>query len=162
VGAAGAVAEIGTRAATSAAGAFSSTVVIPFIGPVAAPIAAAAALAAVLGFAALVSARGGQAEVPFDGQLSMLHKKEMVLPAWAAEPLRQQMRAGPSSGGIFGGAANAGSNLRESTTNNQGDTHLHYGPQYGQQKTMTLEEMLHRDGDRLIRYLKRAKRDKEL
>jgi hypothetical protein len=87
VGAAGGIAEIGTRAATSAAGAFSSTVVIPFIGPVAAPVAAAAALAAVLGFAALISARGGQAEVPFDGQLSMLHKKEMVLPAWAAEPL---------------------------------------------------------------------------
>jgi hypothetical protein len=158
VGAAGAVAEIGTRAATSAAGAFSSTVVIPFIGPVAAPVAAAAALAAVLGFAALVSARGGQAEVPFDGQLSMLHKKEMVLPAWAAEPLRQQMRSGPSSGGIFGSAAAAGASSR--TTNNGGDTHLHYGPQYGSApREMNMDQLLRRDGGRLLRWLKKQQRD---
>jgi hypothetical protein len=157
VGAAGGIAEIGTRAATSAAGAFSSTVVIPFIGPVAAPVAAAAALAAVLGFAALISARGGQAEVPFDGQLTSLHKKEMVLPAWAAEPLRQQLRSGPSSAGIFGAASAAGSSSR--TTNN-GDTHLHYGPQYGgQPKNMSMDDMLRRDGNRLIRFLKKAQRD---
>jgi len=158
VGAAGAVAEIGTRAATSAAGAFSSTVVIPFIGPVAAPVAAAAALAAVLGFAALISARGGQAEVPFDGQLSMLHKKEMVLPAWAAEPLRQQLRSGPSSDGIFGAAAAAGSSSR--TTNNGGDVNLHYGPQYGSQpKDVGLAELLRRDSGHMIRWLKKQQRD---
>lgn len=158
VGAAGAVAEIGTRAATSAAGAFSSTVVIPFIGPVAAPVAAAAALAAVLGFAALISARGGQAEVPFDGQLSMLHKKEMVLPAWAAEPLRAQLRAGPSSAGIFGAASAAGSMSR--TNNNSGDTHLHYGPSYGSApKEMNMDQLLRRDGGRLIRWLKKQQRD---
>jgi hypothetical protein len=158
VGAAGAVAEIGTRAATSAAGAFSSTVVIPFIGPVAAPVAAAAALAAVLGFAALISARGGQAEVPFDGQLSMLHKKEMVLPAWAAEPLRAQLRAGPSSAGIFGAASAAGSTSR--TNNNNGDTHLHYGPSYGSApKEMNMDQLLRRDGGRLIRWLKKQQRD---
>lgn len=157
VGAAGAVAEIGTRAATSAAGAFSSTVVIPFIGPIAAPVAAAAALAAVLGFAALISARGGQAEVPFDGQLSMLHKKEMVLPAWAAEPLRAQLRAGPSSAGIFGAASAAGASSR--TTNNGGDTHLHYGPSYGGDKSMTMDQLLRQDGNRLIRFIKKAQRD---
>lgn len=159
VGAAGAVAEIGTRAATSAAGAFSSTVVIPFIGPVAAPIAAAAALAAVLGFAALVSARGGQGEVGADGQLSVLHKKEMVLPAWIAEPMRQQLRSGGSSAPMFGAAASAGSSVR-SETNNGGDTHLHYGPQYGPQpKGMGMDEMLRRDGNRLIRWLKKQQRD---
>lgn len=159
VGAAGAVAEIGTRAATSAAGAFSSTVVIPFIGPVAAPIAAAAALAAVLGFAALVSARGGQAEVPFDGQLSMLHKKEMVLPAWAAEPLRANLRSGAGSAGVFGGAASAASDIRNSTVNG-GDTHLHYGPQYGAPpREMDMDSLLRRDGNRLIRWLKKQQRD---
>jgi hypothetical protein len=156
VGAAGAVAEIGTRAATSAAGAFSSTVVIPFIGPVAAPVAAAAALAAVLGFAALISARGGQAEVPFDGQLSMLHKKEMVLPAWAAEPLRQQLRGGGSDG-IFGAATAAGASSR--TTNN-GETHLHYGPSYGgKAQDMSMDQLLRRDGNRLLRWLKKQQRD---
>lgn len=158
VGAAGAIAEIGTRAATSAAGAFSSTVVIPFIGPVAAPVAAAAALAAVLGFAALVSARGGQAEVPFDGQMTQLHKKEMVLPAWAAEPLRVGLRAGPGNSALFGGAAAAGASMRDSIANS--NVHFKYAPSYGGvPKEVTMDDLLRRDGDRLERWVRKKARD---
>lgn len=86
--------EVATNAAVAAAGAYKSTVVIPFIGPVAAPAAAALALAAVLGFGALISARGGQERVPYDGQITELHKDEMVLPAWVANPLRSSLAAG--------------------------------------------------------------------
>jgi hypothetical protein len=157
VGATGAIAEIGTRAATSAAGAFSSTVVIPFIGPVAAPIAAAAALAAVLGFAALVSARGGQGEVGQDGQLSVLHKKEMVLPAWIAEPLRQQIRRGGSSAPMFGAAAAAGDTARTSSTSNS-DANFYYQPAHTLQN-VSMSELLRRDGRELRKWLRNEHRN---
>lgn len=157
VGAAGAIAEIGTRAATSAAGAFSSTVVIPFIGPVAAPIAAAAALAAVLGFAALVSARGGQGEVGEDGQLSVLHKKEMVLPAWIAEPMRQQLRSGGSSASMFGAAAAAGGEARTSIANG-GNTNFYYQPQHHNMGA-SLDTLLKQDGQSLRKWLKNEQRN---
>lgn len=89
--AAAGTANITTSAAEAAAGAYKSTVVIPFIGPIAAPAAAALALAAVLGFGALISARGGQGRVPYDGQMTELHKDEMVLPAHIANPLRDSL-----------------------------------------------------------------------
>lgn len=143
VGTAGAITEITGRAATSAAGAFSSTVVIPFIGPVAAPIAAAVALAAVLGFASLLSAAGGIAEVPND-QLAMVHKKEAIIPAWLAEPMRQHYanpRARTSS--IIGGAAMAGADARAAT---HGTINFKYAPAHTMGKDVSLDEMFRRDG----------------
>jgi len=150
VGAAAGVTEIGTRAATSAAGAFSSTVVIPFIGPVAAPVAAAAALAAVLGFAALISARGGQGEVPMDGQLSMLHKKEMVLPEKFAVPLRAALTA-RSSSGMIGSAAAAGSSVRSSNTTNSASPTFNYQPSHTNMDA-SLETLLRKDGRTLRKW----------
>lgn len=147
VGAAAGMTEIGTRAATSAAGAFSSTVVIPFIGPVAAPVAAAAALAAVLGFGALISARGGQERVPYDGQMTELHKDEMVLPAYIASPLRKSLSA-PSSSPMLGSVATAGMQAMSAlTTNNNtgGDVNFNYNPTTNHQST-DMEELLRRDG----------------
>lgn len=158
ISAAAGTAEISNQAAQSAAGAYKSTVVIPFIGPVSAPIAAALALATVLGFASLIHAEGGQAEVPYDGQLSMLHKKEMVLPAWAAEPLRQGLRTGKSSSPIFGGAATQGENVRNSTFNNGGDTIFNYQPQHNNQM-MDMDSLLRRDGATLRKWLKNEHRN---
>lgn len=149
VGATGAIAEIGTRAATSAAGAFSSTVVIPFIGPVAAPVAAAAALAAVLGFGALVSSSGGQGEVPRDGQLSLLHKKETVLPAWIAEPMRR-MFVSPRSSGLAGSAASAGSAARSETSNSSNPS-FYYQPKHTNMGA-DMETLLRRDGRTLRKW----------
>lgn len=116
VAAAAGTAEITTNAAVAAAGAYKSTVVIPYIGPIAAPAAAALALGAVLGFGALISARGGQGEVPYDGQMSMLHKKEMVLPAWIAEPLRQSIKSPRSVAPIMSGAMQGGAMAREAAS----------------------------------------------
>ena len=107
--------EIGNNAGVAAAGAYKSTVVIPFIGPVAAPAAAAIALAAVLGFGALVSSRGGLGEVGRDGQGAILHAKETVLPAYIAEPMRQMFVSPRSrSGGFAAPAAQAGAAARAS------------------------------------------------
>lgn len=157
VGAAAGLAEIGTRAATSAAGAFSSTVVIPFIGPVAAPAAAAMALAAVLGFGALISAQGGQGEVPMDGQLSMLHKKEMVLPERFAVPLRQMLVGPRSSSGMMSSASAAGSAARESMVS-QGGATFNYQPNHTNTDT-SMSELLRRDGRELRRWFKNEVRN---
>lgn len=162
VGAAGAIAEIGTRAATSAAGAYSSTVVIPFIGPVAAPAAAALALAAVLGFGALISARGGQGEVGSDGQLTQLHKKEMVLPAWIAEPLRAGIiSARGNSSPLFGQAAAAGSAARTQMNSSNDSVNFHYRPQHTNMGA-GFDELLRADGRNLRKWLKNEFRNGSL
>lgn len=143
--------EIGTHAAVAAAGAYKSTVVIPFIGPVAAPVAAALALAAVLGFASLISAKGGQGEVKHDGQLTQLHKKEMVLPAYIAEPLRQGLSS-PSSG-LFGGAAATGSSIRSSVNQqHRVEMNLNYSPQTSVE-SMGMEELLRKDSRSLRKWI---------
>jgi hypothetical protein len=98
---AGATAAITANAAVAASGAYASTVVIPFIGPVAAPVAAGVALAAVLGMIGLISAKGGAGRIEKDGQLAELHKDEMVLPAHLANPLRDSLSGiGPTRSGL--------------------------------------------------------------
>lgn len=101
--------QITTDAGVSAAGAFASTISIPFIGPVAAPAAAAVALSTVLGFLSFIaSAEGGYDVPPGLRPLTMLHPKEMVLPADIAQPLREGLgRPTPSLGGAFQGSAPA-------------------------------------------------------
>jgi len=160
VAAAAGTTEIGTSAAVAAAGAYKSTVVIPFIGPIAAPAAAALALAAVLGFGALISAKGGMDEVPGD-QLAMVHKKEMILPAWIAEPMRQQLKAG-SSGGMFGAASMAGASARSEVNNNSGgNVNFNYQPTHNNQDT-DLEALLRRDGQSLRKWIKNEHRNGNL
>lgn len=152
-------AEIGTNAAVAAAGAYKSTVVIPFIGPVAAPAAAALALAAVLGFGALISARGGLDEVPGD-QLAMVHKKEMILPAWIAEPMRQQLKAG-GSGAMFGAASAAGMAARSEVNNGGDSVNFNYQPTHNNQDS-NLESLLRRDGMALRKWIKNEARNGNL
>lgn len=154
-----ALAQIAHAAGVAAARVYASIAAIPYVGPFLAPAAAAAALAAVVMIGkSLFSAEGGQVEVGEDGQLTELHKKEMVLPAWAADPLRKQLRSGSSSG-VIGAAATAGETARKSIVNS-GDVHLHYGPQYGPvPQSQDMATLLRQDGDRLLRYLKRKQRD---
>ncbi len=163
VNAAAGMANITTSAAESAAGAFKSTVVIPFIGPVAAPAAAALALAAVLGFGALISARGGQERVPYDGQITELHKDEMVLPAWIASPLRNSISGmGPksSSGGILA-AAQQTSVTRSVDFGDSGRREPRMPPvHFHAPGGMTQSEMERHSGT-LVRVLKNAIRNRE-
>lgn len=76
----------------AAAGAWASTVKIPFVGPFLAPIAAATAFAGVMAF----SAKGGY-DVPEmagpgidgkGGQMGVVHPREMILPAEYADMIR--------------------------------------------------------------------------
>ncbi len=128
-----ALAQIGAHAAVAAAGAYAALAAIPVIGPIIAPLAAAAALIGVLALGkSLFSAEGGWGEVPADGMQATLHKKEMVLPAAIAEPLRQSLKGGfalPTAGGVSAAANEAGGKIRAMMQEKGGDTNLHYNPQ---------------------------------
>ena len=78
-------------AGRAAAATYATVSEIPVVGPFLAPEAAAAAFAAVAAFDTVASAAGGQWQVPYDGQPTILHKDEMVLPAWVANPVRTSL-----------------------------------------------------------------------
>jgi hypothetical protein len=97
--------EIFIAAYTAAANVYKSVSAIPYVGWILAPIAAAATFAVVAGYAASVSsAKGGMWEVPGD-QMAQIHKKESILPANIAEPMRAFFsgQGGGASGGGGGG-----------------------------------------------------------
>lgn len=126
VSSAASMTELTNEAAVSAAGAYKSTVVIPFIGPVAAPAAAALALAAVLGFGSMISAKGGAGTIERDGQLAELHKEEMVLPAYLANPMRDMLTGvGPRRSGLSGGVARSAAEAGGLAGMMGGDAHVH-------------------------------------
>ena len=83
-----------SAAAKAAAGAYSSVAQIPYVGWILAPAAAAAAFTAVAAYQVVASAEGGQERVPYDGQITELHKNEMVLPASIAESVRSMAAGG--------------------------------------------------------------------
>jgi hypothetical protein len=114
-----AAAQVADNAAVAGAAAFASTAAIPIIGPELAPEAAAAAYGGALSFlgALAFSAERGWGEVPFDGAPTVLHKKEMVLPATIAQPLRQMV----SGAGNVGPSASSGAGPMGG-----GDTHHHW------------------------------------
>lgn len=161
VNAAAGMTNITISAAESAAGAFKSTVIIPFIGPVAAPVAAGLALATVLGFGALISASGGQARVPYDGQITELHKDEMVLPAWLANPLRNNLGGmGPqNAAGNVGMATLAG---MSSSSNSQSSANFYYQPSYSPSADNRLGDMLRKDGRDMRKWVKNQVRNNRL
>ena len=108
--------EITDNAAIAGSAAWASTAAIPIVGPELAPAAAAAASAGALGFlGALVVPSGAGGIWDVEGGLTMLHEKEMVLPAWAAQPLRS----------MLGGAANSNAPAPANDGARGGDLHLH-------------------------------------
>lgn len=158
---AAATTEIANNAAVAATGAYKSTVVIPFIGPVAAPAAAALALAAVMGFGALIkSAAGGYGQVPADGTITELHKDEMVLPAWIASPLRNTLSGvGPrgSLSGMMPGIVNQVDS--RSATHGGGDNNFYYQPQHTNGPGTTLDDLLRREGATMKKWFKNQMRN---
>lgn len=147
--------EITTDAAVSAAGAYKSTVVIPFIGPIAAPAAAALALAAVLGFGALISSEKGLGEVKADG-LQMVHKKETILPAWIAEPMRRMFVSPRGSGSMMSAASTAASTAKAASANT--NTNFYYQPKHTNMGA-SFEELLRKDGRTLRKWIKNEQRN---
>ena len=98
-------ANIAADAASAAAGAFSATAAIPFVGPMIAPGAAAAAYAQTMAWQASVpSAAGGWDKVPAD-VMANIHKDEMVLPASIADPLRNMIAASGTAAQASGGGS---------------------------------------------------------
>jgi hypothetical protein len=97
-------AQISNDAMVGASGAYSALASIPVVGPFLGAAAAAITFAAIMGYDALTSAEGGQYSVPFDGQLTELHRDEMVLPASIAGPMRETFD-GRGGAPQFGGGA---------------------------------------------------------
>lgn len=151
------LAMVTSNAAVAGSGAYAATAAIPFIGPALAPAAAATAFAGAMSFAPLASAFGGQWEVPHDGQLTELHKNEMVLPAWAASPLRSMISGGYSTGvtGIGAPAANQNSPSPANDSGSGGDTHFHYHDHSG---TMTPGQ-IHANRGAIAKAVKTAHRE---
>jgi hypothetical protein len=81
-------ATIMNDASKAAASTYAAVAEIPIVGPFLAPAAAGAAFAAVAAYDTLTSAAGGQYQVLDDGQLTELHRNEMVMPASIADPMR--------------------------------------------------------------------------
>lgn len=148
--------SIGANASKAAAGAYAAFAAIPIVGPVLGAAAAAATFAAVLAFGAFVSAEGGQAQVPYDGQMSMLHKDEMVLPAWAASPLRASLRAA-NGNGLFDTASQAGESAR---TSNNSATHttFNYQPTHNSQDP-DVDKMLRTQGKTFRKWIANEQRN---
>jgi hypothetical protein len=113
--------EVASQAGVAAAGAYAATAAIPYIGPEMAPAAAAEAMAAVMAFEGMASAAGGYYNVPTD-QIAQIHQNEMVLPAWAAQGMRNMIGGGGAAGGAGGGAGVGHTFHNNMTVNNNGLT----------------------------------------
>lgn len=148
-----AIKAIGANAAKAASGAYAALAGIPIIGPVLGAAAAAGTFAAVLAFGAFASAKGGQVQVPYDGQMTELHKDEMVLPAWAANPLRANLRASGSNQ-VFNTASAAGSAAREHSISNT----FNFQPQHSHQNA-DLEQLLRTQGKSFRKWINNEHRN---
>jgi hypothetical protein len=149
--AASALKQIAHKAAVAAAGAYAAIASIPIVGPFLAPAAAAAALFGVMKLAQSVfSAEGGWGEVPADGMQTTLHKKEMVLPAQFADPLRQMLLSGPSQGGLPSMASSAANAARGEGSNDNSAT-FNYQPNHTNMNA-DMKTLLEEDGATLRRW----------
>jgi hypothetical protein len=110
-------AQISNDAMVGASGAYSALASIPVVGPFLGAAAAAVTFAAIMGYDALTSAEGGQYSVPFDGQLTELHKNEMVLPASIAGAMRETFEGrGGAAPQLGSGSLNVTHNIQSIDT----------------------------------------------
>lgn len=156
-GAATRVSEVIGYAGVGAAAAYASTAAIPVVGPILAPGAAATALGAIMGFAPIAAAAGGWGDIPND-QMAMVHRKEMVLPAWIAEPMRAALKGG--SAPMLAGAAKAGNVARESFSQSMANN-FYYQPKTVNQ-TAQLSDLLQREGRTMRKWFKTQVRNGSL
>lgn len=154
-----AIKMIAHKAAVAAAGAYAAIAGIPVVGPVLAPAAAAAALFGVYKLGqAIFSARDGAGEVANDGDMYRLHKKEMVLPAKFASPLRD-MLTNPRLSNLGTNAAAVGSQVREQMTSNRGgDSTFNYSPTHNNQDS-SLSDLLRREGATMRKWFRNEVRN---
>lgn len=146
--------QIAHKAVVAAAGAYAAIASIPVVGPFLAPAAAAAALYGVYKLASGVfSAKDGMGEVANDGDMYQLHKKEMVLPAKFANPLRDMLSGGPRTSGLGSVASAAGAAARANNTTNAGDVNFHYQPKHTNMGA-SLDSLLSADARSMRKWIK--------
>jgi hypothetical protein len=138
--------QIANDAAKAASSTYAAVAAIPVVGPFLAPAAAAGAAVAVFGFEALTSAAGGQWQVYKDGQLTELHKDEMVMPAHLANPMRAAVSSIASGGG--------GSESRQVPSSTP-DVHFHVHAN----DTRSVQAWLNENGEHIARTLQRVWRN---
>lgn len=99
--------DITTKAAQSAAGAFSAMVSIPYVGPVLAVAAMVAAEAAVMALIGKIASAEGGMVVDHD-QLAMVHEDEMILPRHISQGINEKILnpEGSSGNSMAGGSGN--------------------------------------------------------
>lgn len=155
-----AIKQIAHYAAVAAAGAYAAIASIPIVGPFLAPAAAAAALYGVYKLGQMVfSAKDGEGEVPYDGAQYTLHKKEMVLPAKFANPLRNMLATSPSMSGLGATAASQGAEARSEISNNTGGSPtFNYQPTHNNQDA-SLETLLRSDGATMRKWFRNEVRN---
>lgn len=91
-----ALGSINADAARAGAAAYASIAAIPIVGPAMAPAASATAWADTMAFSGEIAvAERGLGSVPYDNFPALLHKRESVLPAEMAVPLRAMLKNGP-------------------------------------------------------------------
>lgn len=94
-----ALAHISAEGAKAGAGAAASQASIPYVGPILAIAAMASVLASVLGLGSGIKSAAGGFDVPAGlNPMTQLHGSEMVLPADIANPLRDSLRGGGTTG----------------------------------------------------------------
>jgi hypothetical protein len=96
---AAALAMIGSYSAEAGAAGVASYAAAPWPIDMGAPAFGAAMAANALGYTSLISAEGGAWTVP--GGPAILHPDEMVLPAWAASPLRAMISGAANTNAPF-------------------------------------------------------------
>lgn len=156
-----AIKQIAHKAAVAAAGAYAAIASIPIVGPFLAPAAAAAALFGVYKLGQMVfSAKDGEGEVPYDGAQYTLHKKEMVLPAKFATPLRSMLAGGgPQLSGLGSRASEVGSEVRSQMASSRGgDSTFNYQPTHNNQDT-SLDDLLRKEGSTLRKWFRNEVRN---
>jgi hypothetical protein len=132
---------IGSAGKAGAAGT-ASMAAAPFPINLTAPAFGASMMGTALGYLGLASAEGGDWNVK-EG-LYHLHEQEMVLPSWAAGPIRSMIGGSPQGAGGFGAQG--------------GDVHLHYSPEIHERERTSLKQMLANDGQSMIDFLNRSVR----
>jgi hypothetical protein len=139
--------------AEAGAGGVASMAAAPFPINLTAPAFGASMAAAAAAFGAVTAAEGGDWNVR-EGMYH-LHEKEMVLPEWAASPLRDMLggagSGAPATGGSHSSPASAG-----------GDVHLHYSPSIHERERVGLKQLLASGGSAMIDFLEQSARDGKL
>jgi hypothetical protein len=134
--------DVANQVAAAGAGGVASMAAAPFPINMTAPAFGASMAAAAASFGTIAAAEGGDWNVK-EG-LYHLHENEMVLPSWAASPLRSMIQATDNPSFML--QHSDPTKAPATTPQGGGDMHYHYSPTMNHHET-TWEQLM-RSGDR--------------